>query len=189
MSILLGNISRRRQVYSFNMTRRRIQFSFLACFLVLLTVSGSALPSPLLWQCRHVGRIASASLAAKPGAMPCRMADMPMSHGAMACCPALPRVSSRKADARRGPSWEQMIGRPACDPTLISLASSATALLRSGQPQENPHPASSFPFGPLPAQILHSASLPVSLRQRPPPLGLFLSDALARPRLRAPPTA
>lgn len=185
----VGDKSRRRQVYSPSMTRRPSQLSFLACLLALLTACGSALPSPVLWQCHHAARIVLAPLAAWPSAMPCRMAGMAMSHGPMACCPAPHAAPSREAAKTGGPPREQALGRPACDPTFTLLDASPAAQVGPSQDQWGHHQAPSPLSGPLPALSFYCAPITLCHRQRPPPAGLFLSDALARPRLRAPPAA
>ena len=185
----ISNDFRRRQVYSSSMTRRPLQLSFLACLLALLTACGSALPSPVLWQCHHAARILLAPLAVRPSAMPCRMTGMAMSHGPMACCPAPHAAPSREPAKTGGALPEQALGRPACDPTFTLLDAPPAAQVRPSQDPWGQHQAPSPLSGPPPAPSFYCAPTTLCHRQRPPPAGLFLSDVLARPRLRAPPAA
>ena len=177
------------QVYSPRMTRRPLQLSFLACLLALLTACGSTLPPPVLWQCHHASRILLAPLASRTSAMPCRMAGMAMSQGPMACCPVPHATPSREAAKTGGSPSEQVIGRPACDPTFTLLDASPAAQVRPSQDQWGQHQSASPLSRPLPAPSFYCAPITLCHRQRPPLASLFLSDALARPRLRAPPAA
>ncbi len=162
----------------------RFQFSVLAFLLALLVVSGSALPSPMLWQCHHASMIAP--FAARPAAMPCRMAsDSGMMRGRMACCPAPEIVPTKTVRAASG---TQEIRRPPCHPTLVALTNSPALPARVSHLLHPPLLMLAL-SGPLPAPLSLFTPVTLSLRQRPPPDGLFRSDALSRPRLRAPPAA
>ena len=154
----------------------------LACLLALLTASGSALPSPVLWQCHHATQVVPASLAARSSAMPCDMGGHPMPMAGMACCAGSRLTLTKKTDS----TGAQALGRPACHPTYTALASSASAQ-GVGRRTEMGQRLALLPALNLTTSPLWPAPITVTLRQRPPPDGLFRSDSLARPRLRAPP--
>ena len=162
------------------MIRRRLQLSFLACLFALLVATSAALPSPMLWQCRHATGFVIAPFAPKPAVMPCRMGGQ-MPSPRMACC-LPPRAASPSASPTK-----RSISRPACNPNLVALADSPAA--KASQPLQSQFlPLIAF-TGPLPAPTIYFAPATITLSQRPLPGGLFVSDAVSHPRLRAPPTA
>ncbi|MBV9851484.1 MAG: hypothetical protein JO250_17595 [Armatimonadetes bacterium] len=165
------------------MPARRPLLSVLACLLAFSLVSGAAVPSPLLWRCRHATRVVPASFTAKPLSMPCRMGGGPMS-GAMPCC-RIPHAAGAP-----NPSPLPAFGRPDCRPTLVPMASPPVARVQDAQTHLRQHLASALtpglPRPPTPFPV----PLTLPLQQRPPPLvGVFLSVAISLPSLRAPPAA
>jgi hypothetical protein len=168
--------------YAVNMTRRRLQFSFLACLLALLVASASALPSSMLWQCHHAAQIVVAPFAPQAGAMPCRMSDGPMLK--MACCrPA-------RMAAERPSSLKQSLSRLPCQPTLTRLGALPTAIAARSQASLGQRLLTAQATLPPLWSCLPPVPITLSLRQRPPPtVGSSQSALHHAPGLRAPPAA
>ena len=100
-------------------------------------VSGMALPSPWLWQCRHAARLVAGPFATPGGLMPCRMGGT-MVPGAMACC-RVPRAARLpKSSAQRQSE------RPFCHPTLVPTASLPVAQISRARLSLRQHLATAF---------------------------------------------
>lgn len=160
---------------------RRIRRAF-SWLLAVLLVSGASLPSPALWQCRHVSRIVGAAFTVTPSAMPCRMGHGQMPQ--MACCPPRHSVIQPHSGAH------QTFSRPACQPTLTRMAALPAATFSEPRTHLLQSLVSAQAEFPLPWNARSPAPTALSLRQRPPPsVVVFLSAPRHAPGLRAPPTA
>jgi hypothetical protein len=163
------------------MAQRRPIMSVLALILAVCLLGGSSLSDTWLWQCRHASRLIATASEASPNAMPCHMANMPMT--AMACCAKISPVPSAQHGA------VQTVHSAPCRPTLTQTAFLSPAVLSTADldlwllasADSMPMP---FTPGLRLAPIL-SASSP-----RPPPSDLLpASPPHHSPDLRAPPVA
>ena len=165
---------------------RRLKLT-LSCLLAVLLVGGSALPSPALWQCRYSSRLVSAAFAATPSTMPCLMSGPATSEAlssSMPCCHPL------KLTTHGGPQGKQALSRPACHPTLTSLAAVSAPGRTEAHSSLRQSLASVQAALPQAAAFAVSACFTLPLRQRPPPtVGSPSSAPTYSFGLRAPPTA
>jgi hypothetical protein len=156
-------------------TQRRLKL-LISCLLAVLLVSGTALPSPALWQCHHSASVVNAAFTAAPTVMPCRMSEPLMPT--MACC--------LSEHSPINPSFTP----PPCHPTLIRLAILPALTCLNTQTRLRQNLVLLPSAFVLPAAFRPSAPIVLSLRQRPPPtIGLSQFSLEHTPGLRAPPAA
>jgi hypothetical protein len=163
--------------------QRQLYHLFVGCILAFALASGTALPSPWLWQCRYATRVIASPSSVTSAEMPCHMSGRMMMSGTMPCCRPHVSTSQKSQNTPKDTS-------PNCNPVFIPTASLPAAQMHATDLHLSQHITPVFTSYAANVSAPFQVALTTPQQKRPPPN--FNSSSLTclntlRPR--APPMA